>query len=260
MTSDKRLRKRIRQLNVVLAALAASAVASSALNWVANSQSSSPEPAQSTIKRRHLLIDGAATVSALTTLTTGAASASASSLDDWSVRNNLPQVFQRDPWKPRDYFGGSLEEFTELKSGLRYVDIVDGDGERCCADGENAAIEWSLRSIKGQPIDSTQGFNASAPASKRVKPQTLIFAPNRLVLGIRRVGMRDDVVEGVREAVLGMRVGGTRRAVIPEILGWKDEDQVPMPLDPSRLDRLSRVRRDPLVFDLRLTKIEKVEK
>ncbi|CAE8612567.1 unnamed protein product, partial [Polarella glacialis] len=46
--------------------------------------------------------------------------------------------------------------------------------------------------------------SSTKSGASRVQPKRLQFVPRKLVLGIRGVGMRDDIVEGVREAVLGM--------------------------------------------------------
>eukprot|EP00931_Biecheleriopsis_adriatica_P122339 TRINITY_DN97328_c0_g1_i1.p1 TRINITY_DN97328_c0_g1~~TRINITY_DN97328_c0_g1_i1.p1 ORF type:complete len:256 (+),score=61.51 TRINITY_DN97328_c0_g1_i1:43-768(+) len=162
---------------------------------------------------------------------------------------------------PATYFGGNITDFKEKSSGLLVLDRTPGSGELCCSEGARVTLDWSLRKLNGFPIESTKGFGppGKGDAAERQRPDSLRFVPKRLVLGIRGVGMRDDIVEGVREAVIGMKVGGTRRVIVPPKLGWYFGEQEPMPVDMDRQDRLQSVRKDFLVMDLRLREIGPAE-
>lgn len=164
------------------------------------------------------------------------------------------------PRLPEMVLGKNITEFSATDSGLRYLDLRAGDGEECCGEGVSVDVEWRLRRVNGYPIDISTGFVRKQPAAPDAQepPPTspqLTFVPRRLVNGIRGVGMRDDVVEGVREGVLGMRIGGSRRILVPPELGWLSEDQQPMPVDEAKKDRLGRCRREALVIDVQLKSI-----
>lgn len=151
---------------------------------------------------------------------------------------------------PAKYFGGNITDFTGTPSGLLLLDLASGSGETCCAAGARATVEWRIRRLNGQLVDASGGLRKSSADTQA--PAPLQFVPQRLVEGISGVGMRDDVVEGIREAVLGMQVGGLRRAVIPKELGWRTPEQLPLPVDARRLARLISARLEPLAVDLKL--------
>jgi len=160
---------------------------------------------------------------------------------------------------PASYFGGATSDFTELPSGLQVLDLQPGQGSECCAEGVATRVDWSIRTFKGARVEESLSFNQSAaqgqPEAAASRPPELQFVPLKLVEGIRGLGMRDDVVEGIREGVIGMRVGGTRRLLVPPSLGWLSEDQQPMPVDYRRRRRLEELRKEPLVVDLRLREL-----
>lgn len=153
--------------------------------------------------------------------------------------------------RQKEYFGGSLTNFTKLDSGLLLFDRKVGTGAKCCSDGATAVVDWYLRRLNGAPLEATTGIS-SKDMPTEARPPPFKFIPKKLVEGIREVGMRDDVVEAFREGVYGMKVGGSRRIIVPPILGWRSPDQEPKPVDEARFDRLSYYTLEPLVVDLQL--------
>lgn len=50
----------------------------------------------------------------------------------------------------------------------------------------------------------------------------------------------DQVIEGIRRALIGMRVGGTRRVIVPPSLGFVKEELKPKPVDWGRQTQIQR--------------------
>ncbi len=91
----------------------------------------------------------------------------------------------------------SEEEFTETESGLRYYDIVVGDGDTA-ETGSAVTVNytgWLTNNIK---------FDSSLDTG----------VPFPFVLG------EGAVIPGWEEGVVGMRVGGKRQLIIPAELGY----------------------------------------
>ena len=90
-------------------------------------------------------------------------------------------------------------QLQESASGLRYADLVVGDGEEAQA-GHQVSVHYVGKLIDGTEFDSS-----------RKRDQPFQFALGQGV-----------VIPGWDEGVAGMRVGGRRRLVIPADLGYGD--------------------------------------
>jgi peptidylprolyl isomerase len=88
-------------------------------------------------------------------------------------------------------------DFTETESGLRYYDIVEGDGAEA-TEGSTVTVNYT-----GWLTDSTK-FDSSLDAG----------VPFPFTLGT------GAVIPGWDEGVAGMKVGGIRQLVIPAELGY----------------------------------------
>ena len=88
--------------------------------------------------------------------------------------------------------GVSLDEMTQLPSGLYYQDLGEGGGQAAAA-GNEVVVHYTGWLPNGQKFDSSR--DAGEPYAFR--------------LGA------GDVIEGWDEGVAGMRVGGRRKLVIP---------------------------------------------
>ena len=97
--------------------------------------------------------------------------------------------------------GINLANMTRTVSGLYYEDIEDGAGEPATA-GDDVRVGYSGRLSDGTLFDSGQ-------------------FPFLLGAG--------QVVAGFDEGVTGMRVGGTRRILIPPALGYGNRGSGPVP-------------------------------
>jgi len=89
------------------------------------------------------------------------------------------------------------EEMVKTSSGLQYTDIVVGKGPEAHA-GETATVHYTGTLVDGTKFDSSKDRNQ--PFSFR--------------LGAGRV------IKGWDEGVEGMKIGGTRKLVIPPDLGY----------------------------------------
>ena len=91
------------------------------------------------------------------------------------------------------------EQAIQTASGLEYVEIVEGKGARPKA-GESVSVHYTGWLKSGTKFDSS-----------RDRGQPLVFP----------IG-RGRVIKGWDEGVGSMKVGGTRKLIIPAHLGYGD--------------------------------------
>lgn len=96
--------------------------------------------------------------------------------------------------------GIDLEALTETASGLRYQDLVVGDGVTA-QSGDSVSVHYTGWLTDGTKFDSS--IDRGTPFEFR--------------LGV------GSVIAGWDEGVADMRVGGTRKLVIPPDLGYGDQ-------------------------------------
>ena len=120
--------------------------------------------------------------------------------------------------------------YITLPSGVIYADISNGSGNESVKEGSTVNLQWVLRRSNGYFVDSS-AVSDSVP---------FIF----------KVGS-GDAIAGLDEGVRGMKVGGSRRILIPPKLAYVQgvEDGKPGPLPvgfgPKRqITRVMEVRRD----------------
>lgn len=110
---------------------------------------------------------------------------------------------------PDRLYEKTREEVVTTASGLRYFELAVGGGDREVADGASVIVNYTSR---------LRGLNGIKIWSSFEGPDAVPF--------IFRVGA-PDVVPGVSEALLGMRVGGKRRAVLPPDISYQSPDMKP---------------------------------
>jgi len=133
--------------------------------------------------------------------------------------------------------GGSIGDFKKTPSGLRTLDLAVGKGAECCAEGVGVVLDWSLRRSNGYFVDASYGIDPSRAMDEKFGvglSQELRFVP--------RGAQKSTVIEGVREAVLGMREGGSRRISVPPSLGYTSDNLGPMPGDWGRKRQVERFK------------------
>ncbi len=94
-------------------------------------------------------------------------------------------------------------DWTETESGLKYFDIVEGDGPMPAGPTSTVLVHYSGWLVNGAKFDSSIDRGEPMPA-----------ALNR-------------VIAGWTEGVGSMRVGGKRKLIIPYSLGYGERGQPP---------------------------------
>lgn len=99
--------------------------------------------------------------------------------------------------------GVDIDTFTETESGLFYKDEVVGEGAPV---GEGWEVSFAITGwlINGDVIQARQVFDVQAIGSSSLIP-------------------------GVEEGLVGMRVGGERKLVVPPALAYGSRGQGPIP-------------------------------
>lgn len=133
-----------------------------------------------------------------------------------AAENIIADSLEPDPIFPEDAFIVE-EDVTELE----IIDIVEGDGEEVAPD-DTVTIHY-----RGTLADTGQQFDSSFD---RGEPATFPLA---------------NLIEGWQEGIPGLKVGGTRRLVIPSEQGYGAVGQPP--IIPANAD---------LVFEIELIGIE----
>lgn len=137
------------------------------------------------------------------------------------------------------------EAYNKLPSGVIFADISAGSGEQV-REGSKANIQWVLRRSNGYFVDSS-AVSDSVP---------FIFT----------VGDKSGVIEGLDEGIRGMRVGGTRRILIPPRLAYVSgvDDGKPGPIPAGfgprqQMRRVMEVRKDVpgeyIFLEVKVTKV-----
>ncbi|MFT4623456.1 MAG: FKBP-type peptidyl-prolyl cis-trans isomerase [Myxococcota bacterium] len=108
------------------------------------------------------------------------------------------------PVPPRAHEVPGDDAYTTTESGLKFYDIVEGDGPAPSA-GDDVVVEYSGFLADGTPFDSSY---------KRADPFRFTLARGR-------------VIAGWDEGVLGMKIGGTRQLKIPAALGYGERGAPP---------------------------------
>lgn len=109
---------------------------------------------------------------------------------------------------PKRLFDKPEKEIVYTESGLQYFDLKTGSGSEA-KDGSTVSVNYTtrLRGLNGIKVQSTFDDKSAPP---------FVF----------RVG-DPSVVPGVNEAIVGMRVGGFRRVVVPPNLAYQSPDMKP---------------------------------
>ena len=137
----------------------------------------------------------------------------ACSLDDFRSRPLNPPLARE--------LAVNEEDMTTTPSGLRFQDVAEGDGAEARA-GDTVSVHYSGWLTDGSPFDSSRD---------RGTPLTFQLGAGR-------------VIAGWDEGVAGMKVGGSRKLIIPAQLGYGTRGAPPV-IPPNAT----------LVFDVELLSI-----
>ncbi|KAK1404938.1 Peptidylprolyl isomerase [Heracleum sosnowskyi] len=124
----------------------------------------------------------------------------------------------------------------KLASGVRIQDIVEGEGPEAC-EGNTVEVNYVCRRSNGYFVHSTvdQFSGESTP----------------VVLPLND----NEIIEGLKEVLVGMKVGGKRRALIPPSLGYINENLEPIPDEFGPRRSLLSHASEPLIFEVQLLKV-----
>lgn len=130
----------------------------------------------------------------------------------------------------------SVFRTLKLDSGVRLQDIVEGEGPEA-REGDIVEINYVCRRSNGYFVHSTvdQFSGESAP----------------VILPL------DDkqIIEGLKEVLIGMKSGGKRRALIPPSVGYINENLQPVPKEFGPRRSLMSHTKEPLIFEVQLLKV-----
>lgn len=110
--------------------------------------------------------------------------------------------------------------YTVTSTGLKYYDFEVGTGDSANVD-DQVVVQYSGWLTNGQLFDSS---------TLRGRPLTFILGQN-------------PVIDGFKEGITGMRVGGDRQLVIPPDLGYGSTGNGPIPPNAT------------LIFEIQLEKV-----
>ncbi|KAI8003175.1 hypothetical protein LOK49_LG08G00532 [Camellia lanceoleosa] len=124
----------------------------------------------------------------------------------------------------------------KLASGVRIQDIIEGEGPEA-HEGSLVEVNYVCRRSNGyfvrSTIDQFSGENS---------PVILPLDENQ-------------IIKGLKEVLVGMKVGGTRRALIPPSAGYTNENLQPIPDEFGPRRSLFSHASEPLVFEVQLLKV-----
>lgn len=105
-----------------------------------------------------------------------------------------------------DFNEGANRPVIKLPDGLQEINLSNGDGPTVVS-GATVQVQYTGWLSSGKKFDSS-----------RDSGQPLQFT----------VGQH-QIIDGMDEGLLGMKVGGRRKLIIPPSLGYKDQAQGPIP-------------------------------
>ncbi|KAJ0046652.1 hypothetical protein Pint_03742 [Pistacia integerrima] len=124
----------------------------------------------------------------------------------------------------------------KLASGVKFQDIVEGEGPEA-REGDLVEVNYVCRRSNGYFVHSTvDQFSGES-------------APVMLPLD------ENKTIKGLKEVLLGMKVGGKRRALIPPSVGYINENLKPIPEEFGPRRSLLSHANEPLIFEVQLLKV-----
>ncbi|KMZ64110.1 Peptidyl-prolyl cis-trans isomerase FKBP16-1, chloroplastic [Zostera marina] len=132
--------------------------------------------------------------------------------------------------------GEEPHRYEQLENGVKYEDVIDGEGTRA-EEGNVVEINYVCRRSNGYFIHSTidQFSGENTPA--------LLLIDDK------------EIIKGLKDVLIGMKVGGKRRALIPPNVGYINEKLKPIPDEFGPRRSLLSHAKEPLVFEVQLLKI-----
>jgi peptidylprolyl isomerase len=105
-----------------------------------------------------------------------------------------------------DFNEGADKPLIKLPDGLQEVNLKEGSGPTVVS-GATVQVQYTGWLSNGKKFDSSRDTGQ----------------PLQVTVG------QHQVIDGMDEGLLGMKVGGRRKLIIPPSLGYKDQPQGPIP-------------------------------
>ncbi|XP_058000477.1 peptidyl-prolyl cis-trans isomerase FKBP16-1, chloroplastic isoform X6 [Hevea brasiliensis] len=132
--------------------------------------------------------------------------------------------------------GTSSFRTLKLDSGVRIQDIIEGEGQKA-QEGDLVEVNYVCRRSNGYFVHSTVD-QFSGESSPVILPLD-----------------ENQIIKGLKEVLIGMKVGGKRRALIPPSVGYINENLKPVPEEFGPRRSLFSHANEPLIFEVQLLKV-----
>ncbi|KAH8518301.1 hypothetical protein H0E87_000235 [Populus deltoides] len=124
----------------------------------------------------------------------------------------------------------------KLASGVRFQEIIEGEGPEA-QEGDTVEVNYVCRRSNGYFVHSTVD-QFSGESSPVILPLD-----------------ENQIIKGLKEVLIGMKVGGKRRALIPPSVGYVNENLKPIPDEFGPRRSLFSHANEPLIFEVQLLKV-----
>ncbi|KAM0936528.1 putative peptidylprolyl isomerase [Dioscorea sansibarensis] len=126
--------------------------------------------------------------------------------------------------------------YRKLNNGVKIQDIVEGEGLEA-HEGDLVEVNYVCRRSNGYFVHST--VDQFSGESRPVK-----------------LPLDDaEIIQGLKDVLVGMKVGGKRRALIPPDVGYVSENLKPIPDEFGPRRSLLSHAKEPLIFEVQLLKV-----
>ncbi|CAN0922861.1 Peptidyl-prolyl cis-trans isomerase FKBP16-1, chloroplastic [Linum grandiflorum] len=124
----------------------------------------------------------------------------------------------------------------KLDNGVRIQEVIEGEGAEA-GEGDLVEINYVCRRSNGYFVHSTvdQFSGESSP----------------VILPLNQ----NQIIKGLKDVLVGMKVGGKRRALIPPSVGYVNESLKPIPEEFGPRRSLLSHATEPLIFEVQLLKV-----
>ncbi|WVZ77457.1 hypothetical protein U9M48_025319 [Paspalum notatum var. saurae] len=166
--------------------------------------------------------------------------------------------------------------YRKLDSGVKLEDVVEGEGPEA-REGDVVQFNYVCRRANGYFVHSTVNqFSGESkpvtlplggeevasfaaeffPHSSEVQiTSRLLWLGSFLWVNLFDVLCYVQMIQGLRDVLIGMKAGGKRRALIPPEVGYISETLKPIPEEFGPRRSLLSHAKEPLVFEVQLLKV-----
>ncbi|KAK4439668.1 Peptidyl-prolyl cis-trans isomerase FKBP16-1, chloroplastic [Sesamum alatum] len=148
-----------------------------------------------------------------------------------NLKDGYPSIVAKKEMKEPDVL-----RTVKLASGVRIQDVVEGQGQEA-REGDIVEFNYVCRRSNGYFVHSTVD-QFSGESSPVILPLD-----------------DEQIIKGLKEVLVGMKVGGKRRALIPPSVGYTSDTLQPVPEEFGPRRSLLSHAKEPLVFEVQLLKV-----